>query len=751
LLENTSKTLATDFNYRDELNLLRRALSEPVRQLIVVEYDNLQRLQPALNEIIALDPDRPSLTLQFDPRTDDPLALLAQARSRLPGGRGERPPLLLLVCADVIEETPEAPQSTRFWKNMNLAREAWDSLEAQTVLFLPIWSYRLARLHADHLMSWVSMRIHLLSSQTPGLAEREALPSISILGNFGISPALARERWPELYREWREADARKEPPESFASRFFIPLLEKALAMGDLVKAREVRDELCAHTSIPDRFKARWHELNLALALASHDPDLADEHARKLLDLAENHPDESIRQLAIQSVQRQGHLLYQTGHYLQSETLMRRALALDEKTFDPDHPNVALALNNLAMLLQTTNRMGEAEPLMRRALAIDEKNLGPDHPSVAIRLNNLATLLQDTNRLVEAEPLMRRALAIGEKSFEPDLPTAAIRLNNLAQLLRATNRLAEAEPLLRRALAIGEKSFGPDHPRIATVLNNLALLLQDINRLAEAEPLMRRAVAIDEKSFGPDHPEVAVALNNLALLLEESNRLAEAEPLLRRALAIAQKSFGPDHPDVAVALNNLAQLLKATNRLAEAEPLICRALAICEKGFGPDHPRVAIALNNVATLLHTSNRLAEAEPLYRRALSITEKSFGPDHPGVATDLNNLAQLLKATNRLAEAEPLICRALAIAEKSFGPDHPTVAGRLNNLAQLLKATNRLAEAEPLMRRGLAIFLKSTRTTGHPHPHLETVLGNYKSLLHDMGHSESEINLKIDSLQAE
>ena len=27
-------------------------------------------------------------------------------------------------------------------------------------------------------------------------------------------------------------------------------------------------------------------------------------------------------------------------------------------------------------------------------------------TVAIRLNNLATLLQDTNRIVEAEPLMR---------------------------------------------------------------------------------------------------------------------------------------------------------------------------------------------------------------------------------------------------------------------------------------------------------------------------------------------------------
>ena len=64
--------------------------------------------------------------------------------------------------------------------------------------------------------------------------------------------------------------------------------------------------------------------------------------------------------------------------------MRRALGIDEASYGPDHPNVATDLNNLAQLLQATNRLGEAEPLMRRALGIDEASYGPDHPNVAIR-------------------------------------------------------------------------------------------------------------------------------------------------------------------------------------------------------------------------------------------------------------------------------------------------------------------------------------------------------------------------------
>jgi tetratricopeptide (TPR) repeat protein len=313
---------------------------------------------------------------------------------------------------------------------------------------------------------------------------------------------------------------------------------------------------------------------------------------------------------------------------------------------------ARLMRQLGLLLVEKALHAQADPLMRRALAINEKSFGPDHPRVATDLNNLAHLLQNTNRLDEAEPLMRRALAIDEKSFGPGHPEVATDLNNLAQLLKNTNRLVEAEPLMRRALAIDEKSFGPDNPNVAIRLNNLALLLQATNRLNQAEPLMRRALAIDEKTFGPDHPEVATDLNNLGQLLKNTNRLVEAEPLMRRALAIDEKSFGSDHPNVAVCLNNLAQLLKGTKRLVEAEPLMRRALAIDENSFGPDHPKVAIRLNNLALLLQETNRLDEAEGLMRRDVAIFvefTRRTRHRHPHLDTVFANFADLLTAMGK------------------------------------------------------------------------------------------------------
>jgi len=194
-----------------------------------------------------------------------------------------------------------------------------------------------------------------------------------------------------------------------------------------------------------------------------------------------------------------------------------------------NPRTAWLMNQAGQRWHALAEWGQAEPLMRRALEIDEKSYGPEHPEVATDLNNLAGLLLATNRLAEAEPMYRRALAIDEKNYGPDHPNVARDLNNLAGLLRATNRLAEAEPMYRRVVSIFEKSLGPDHPNVATALNNLAGLLRATNRLAEAEPLMRRHLGIFLKftrATGHPHPHLQDAVNNYAGLLMEMGRSEE---------------------------------------------------------------------------------------------------------------------------------------------------------------------------------------------------------------------------------
>ena len=162
-------------------------------------------------------------------------------------------------------------------------------------------------------------------------------------------------------------------------------------------------------------------------------------------------------------------------------------------YDIAEPTTRL-MNQLGVFLLTKASYEDAEPLMKQALAIDEASFGPNHPNVARDLNNLASLLQATNRIEDAEPLMKRALAIDETSYEPNHPDVAGDLNNLALLLQATNRLKEAEPLMRRHLVILLKltrSTGHVHPHLKQARKNYIALLQamDLSNEETAQRLL----------------------------------------------------------------------------------------------------------------------------------------------------------------------------------------------------------------------------------------------------------------------
>ncbi len=57
-----------------------------------------------------------------------------------------------------------------------------------------------------------------------------------------------------------------------------------------------------------------------------------------------------------------------------------------------------------VLYRTQGKYAEAEPLFKRSLAIWEKALGQEHPQVAVGLENYAVLLREVGRVTEANEL-----------------------------------------------------------------------------------------------------------------------------------------------------------------------------------------------------------------------------------------------------------------------------------------------------------------------------------------------------------
>jgi len=72
------------------------------------------------------------------------------------------------------------------------------------------------------------------------------------------------------------------------------------------------------------------------------------------------------------------MYYDKGDYAKAESLASRVWQSRE-AFGPEHPDVAIAVNNLAALNERSGDYKGAEKLYLRALAIYEKKFGPKHP------------------------------------------------------------------------------------------------------------------------------------------------------------------------------------------------------------------------------------------------------------------------------------------------------------------------------------------------------------------------------------
>ncbi len=87
----------------------------------------------------------------------------------------------------------------------------------------------------------------------------------------------------------------------------------------------------------------------------------------------------------------GVYLYGRAEFLAARDAFQRALAIDEAAFGPEHPQVAIGVNNLGLVLQDLGDLEGARACLERALRICRESLGEDHPHTVTVRNNLRSL------------------------------------------------------------------------------------------------------------------------------------------------------------------------------------------------------------------------------------------------------------------------------------------------------------------------------------------------------------------------
>ena len=135
---------------------------------------------------------------------------------------------------------------------------------------------------------------------------------------------------------------------------------------------------------------------------------------------------------------------------------------------------------------------------KRSLAIREKSLGPDHPDVAISLNNLAALYRDQGRWAEALPLVRTATERGyvNRSVHLSVLLGAKRAKDLSE----DKAITESFDVVQRAASTAASAAVSQLAvRFAAGTDDLAQLVRkDQDLSAENERLDKDLVAAVSK-------------------------------------------------------------------------------------------------------------------------------------------------------------------------------------------------------------------------------------------------------------
>eukprot|EP00727_Mastigamoeba_balamuthi_P000082 m51a1_g10070 hypothetical protein (1394) ;mRNA; f:13934-19564 len=162
-------------------------------------------------------------------------------------------------------------------------------------------------------------------------------------------------------------------------------------------------------------------------------------------LGEMHPDTA------QAMNNVAAVLMDRGEHDRAEQMYKRALEVTELKFGRDHTNVCQSLLKLANLYQRQHRSADTiAPLYERTLAILRASYGEIHPDVALTLNDYAVLLFSQGRLDASEAMYLRMVGVLEKLFKGDHPELARAYENIASFYEATGKEADELDFKRKA-------------------------------------------------------------------------------------------------------------------------------------------------------------------------------------------------------------------------------------------------------------------------------------------------------------
>jgi tetratricopeptide (TPR) repeat protein len=326
------------------------------------------------------------------------------------------------------------------------------------------------------------------------------------------------------------------------------------------------------------------------------------------------------------------------------------------------------LHHQARLVAGMEGAAAAEPLFRASLATHEAQLGPDSPDVAIAAQDLAAVLESDP---ERQALLERALSIRRGETDPDPAGLASALNALGTFHFERGEYELARARFEEALALLRSRMPADHPAILAIRTNVASCLSGAGEFQEAERIHRELLATRARVLGPETAQVGTNWQAIGVSLVHQGRHEEAAEALENSLRIFERVYGPDHWIVISARRNVAVAILRCGRTQEGLALLDEAIAAAT-GRPDVTPKDLAYLRAQRAAARRGAGLA-ADPLTDELATLREAyPEGNDHLAYVLVQEGIRAILEG--RSADAIAQLEEADAIRRRLVTPGHPT-----------------------------------------------------------------------------
>jgi eukaryotic-like serine/threonine-protein kinase len=208
-------------------------------------------------------------------------------------------------------------------------------------------------------------------------------------------------------------------------------------------------------------------------------------------------------------------------------------AINRAALGERHPHLVHNLNGLAFVRNAQGDFEEAGRLLERSIDI-QQDYG-DAPQLSVAWDAYAGVLEARGDLAGAERAQREALAVARRVHGDEHWAVGLMTVRVARRVHAAGSAPRALPLFRDGLALLERTRPPQDVDRAMARVGLGALLRDMGRYDEAEPHLRETYDLlaatrgTEDAFANRAREALAALYQAWGRAEDAARLSSAGP------------------------------------------------------------------------------------------------------------------------------------------------------------------------------------------------------------------------------